>query len=541
MKSLKRFLFAFILLFVFCMVSCGKNNEKESSTKKSPDVTQVAKAESSGEEKEPTEAPTEIPSETPAENPTEEPTEVPTETPAETPTENPTEAPTEVPSPEPTVKEAEPEATETPKPTATETPKPAATATPKPAATSTPKPKATATPKPKATATPKPTATSTPKASSGIKINNYSSVAAAQSVPSNDATKFVSKMTVGFNLGNEFDAYNCTWLNNELDYESAWSGAKTTNKFLDTVYNAGFNTIRIPVSWHDHVDGNYNINKAWLNRVTEVVKYCYDKGMYVILNVHHDVDANYYYPTNDKYEQSAKYMKAVWSQLASHFSGYGERLIFESINEPRLTGTSIEWWVSNIDSQWGEAIENIVKLNQVFVDTVRATGGNNSKRFLMVPSYADAPDPALSGKFSLPNDSAKNRIILTFHTYSSYNFAQNTGNGSTTKFDNSVKNENLNQFKNLYNKYVKNGIPVVIGEFGCVDKNNEQDFTDYMSYVVGVSKQYGMRAVVWDNNAFNTTGAVKGSGAENKFGLINRKSCKIVKEAAIKAMMQYYK
>lgn len=374
---------------------------------------------------------------------------------------------------------------------------------------------------------------------SGTVINDYSSVVSAQSCKDTEGMRFISRMTVGINLGNQFDANNCSWVSNELDYEFAWSKAKTTDAYIDAVFNAGFNTIRIPVSWHDHVDGNYKISEAWLNRVSEVVKYCYDKGMFVILDIHHDVSQDYYYPTDAKYNQSAKYMTAIWKQLCEKFSDYGERLIFESINEPRLTGSGIEWWVSDIEGQWGEAIKNIVKLNQVFVDTVRASGGNNATRYLMVPSYADAPDPTVTKSFTLPNDAA-NHIIVTVHSYSPYDFAQNVWGGSTTSFNDSAKSENLRQLKLLYEKYVKNGIPVLIGEFGCVDKNNDQDFTNYVSYMVGVSKQYGMRAVIWDNNAFNTSGATSGGDAQDTFGLINRSTCQIVKPNAIDAMMQYY-
>lgn len=411
--------------------------------------------------------------------------------------------------------------------TPTSVPTPVTTKAP----TTTPTKKPTVTPTKKPTSTP----TATP-ASSNVTITKYSF--SQQSVPSNSAINFVNGMTVGWNLGNTFDATGCTWLSNKLDYEWGWLGNakyKTTTKLIDAVYNAGFNTIRIPVSWHDHVDSNYNIDSAWLARVTEIVDYCYDKGMYVIINIHHDVDTNYYYPSSAKLSQSTKYMEAIWTQLAKNFSGYGEKLIFEAINEPRLTGHNNEWWWTSSSADCVDALNCIMELNQVFVDTVRATGGNNATRYLMIPSYDSSYGPITMNNFSLPTDTASNKLIVTAHAYLSYNFAQNTS--GTNSFDNTSKNENLECMKQLYNRYVKNGIPVVIGEFGVIDKNNEQDLANYCSYVIGCAKSYGIRCAIWDNNAFLSSGS---TDYNNKFGIIDRATCEIKQPNMVKAMMQYF-
>lgn len=367
--------------------------------------------------------------------------------------------------------------------------------------------------------------------SSDITINKYSFT--SQSVPNNSAISFVNKMTVGWNLGNAFDAADCTWLSNHMDYEFGWCQVKTSTALIDAVYNAGFNTIRIPVSWHNHIDSNYKISADWLARVTEIVDYAYSKGMYVIIDIHHDVSKDYYYPSSDKLEQSTKYMQTIWKQLANNFSGYGERLIFESINEPRLVGHNNEWWYNSSNADCVDALNCIMKLNQVFVDTVRATGGNNAGRYLMIPSYDTAYGPITTSTFKLPTDSASNKLIVTAHAYLSYNFAGNTSGTST--FDSTAQKENKDCLSQLYNKYVKNGIPVIIGEFGAIDKNNEQDRTNYCSYFVGCAKSYGIRCVIWDNNAFRT-----GSDSGEKYGLIDRKTLEVKQPNLIQAMMQYF-
>ncbi len=473
-------------------------------------------------------------------------------TPEVKPTEGADDEPTETPGDEPEVTpEVSAAVTEAPgadvqvsvKPTSAPTKAPTKAPTAAPTKKPTSAPTKAPTKVPTATPTPTKAPTSAPASKyqtndNNVTVNKYSF--SNQSVPSNDATAFVSKMTVGWNLGNSFDAVDCSWISNELDYESAWCGAKCTNKLIDTLCAQGINTIRIPVSFKNHVDGNYNISSKWLNRVAEVVDYAYGKGMYVIINIHHDVGKDFYYPSDEKYEQSSKYVKTIWKQLATKFSGYGERLIFESINEPRLNAESgdsngaIEWGWSN-SYNFSQTVKNVCKLNQDFVDTVRAAGGNNATRYLMIPSYDTSPAFLTHSAFTMPTDTAKNRLIADAHIYSSYSFAQDSS--GTSKFNDAAKKENDNNLKSLYNSFVKKGIPVVITEFGAVDKNNSQDRADYLSYFTGRAKSYGIRVCYWDNNAFRTK---SDNNPESKFGLIDRSDCKVVYPNLIKAMTQYF-
>ena len=151
-------------------------------------------------------------------------------------------------------------------------------------------------------------------------------------------------------------------------------------------------------------------------RVQEIVDYAIEEGMYVIVNVHHDNDKQYFYPDETHYDRSASYLSAIWTQMAEAFKDYDDHLILESLNEPRLVGTKYEWWIDKNNDQCKDAVSCINTLNQLFVDTVRASGGSNATRWLLVPGYAASPDGALNDGFAMPNDTA-NRTILSVHAY----------------------------------------------------------------------------------------------------------------------------
>ena len=159
-------------------------------------------------------------------------------------------------------------------------------------------------------------------------------------IPDNEAMAFLKSIGVGWNLGNTFDAIKGDWNRkaDEMTVETSWVGVKTTEAMIDALQNAGFNAIRVPVSWHDHVDENNQISEKWLNRVQEVVDWIYSRGMHVILNIHHDEDQ--FLPTLEHKEASAQYVEAIWTQLAARFRDYDDRLIMEAMNEPRMVGGS---------------------------------------------------------------------------------------------------------------------------------------------------------------------------------------------------------
>ena len=364
-----------------------------------------------------------------------------------------------------------------------------------------------------------------------------------------DTEAILEDMGLGWNLGNSLDATG----GSGLDTETSWSNPKTTQALIDKVKSLGFNTVRVPVSWGKHVSGdNYTIDSAWLARVKEVVDYCYKNDMYVILNIHHDTKSSAsasgagYYPRSSAYSSSEKFVTSVWSQMAEYFKDYDYHLIFETLNEPRLIGTGYEWWFNkwSIPSEVKDAIDCINRLNQKAVDTIRNTGSNNKGRLIMCPGYDASIDGATVSGFKLPTDISgnKNRIALSVHAYSPYNFAMNVGSGSTSTYTSSIKNELQGLFSTLKSNFRDKGIPVVIGEFGSTDKNNTAERVKWATDYTALAKKNNIPCVLWDNNAFavyNGNNIVLNS---EYHGYINRKNNTVTSPAkdVIEALMKPY-
>lgn len=304
----------------------------------------------------------------------------------------------------------------------------------------------------------------------------------------------VKDMGAGWNLGNSLDA-----LGNGLASETAWGNPKTTKEMIDDICEAGFKTIRIPVSWGKHCDKNGNVDKDWMNRVKEVVDYAYGNGVYVILNSHHD---NSYYDiggcvkSEDTLNKSVKKMTTLWTQIANTFKDYDEHLIFETLNEPRTEGSAKEW-----SGGTAEEREVVYTLNEKIVSAIRKTGGNNAYRHIMVPTYAATSSTNILKQMKLPDD---DRIIVSVHAYSPYFFAMDA-NGSGTFTDNDKK-ELDKFFKELNSIFVSNGTPVVIGEFGATNKKNPDDRIAWAEYYVKGAGKYNIPCVWWDNNSGKRSG-----------------------------------
>ncbi|MDE6763288.1 MAG: cellulase family glycosylhydrolase, partial [Oscillospiraceae bacterium] len=250
------------------------------------------------------------------------------------------------------------------------------------------------------------------------------------------ANELTAKMGVGWNLGNTLDSIG-DWISGDLEHETAWGNVKTTKTMIDAVKKAGFKTVRIPVSWGEHMDSNGKVSSAWMDRVQEVVDYAYDNGMYVILNCHHD---NSWIKLTEKDEKtvSQKY-KYLWQQIAERFKDYDERLIFEGLNEPRTEGSAREW--SGGTSAEHKILNNYYK---VFVSAVRGKGGYNKTRFLMVAPYAASSSYSAMAALEIPDD---DRIIVSVHSYSPYSIALDTNSKDKT-FTDSGKREIDNVFSN---------------------------------------------------------------------------------------------
>ena len=271
---------------------------------------------------------------------------------------------------------------------------------------------------------------------------------------------------------------------------------------IDAVKAQGFNTVRIPVSWGNHTTGdNFTIDSKWLARVKEVVDYCIDNDMYVILNIHHDTSTQYYFPSSTYETQSVKFVKSIWTQVAKYFKDYDQHLVFETLNEPRLIGSNYEWWfdVNYPDNSVRDSINIVNTLNQTAVDAIRAAGGKNNDRCIMVPGYGASIEGCTTPYFKLPNDSTPNRLIVSVHAYKPYNFALNKYGTST--FVDEYEIDNI--FYNINSCFLDKGIPAIIGETSASNKNNTAERVKWAQYYMGKSAEYGVPCMLWDNNVFN--------------------------------------
>lgn len=313
------------------------------------------------------------------------------------------------------------------------------------------------------------------------------------------AKDLVAQMKVGWNLGNTMDATG----GSGIDAETSWGNITTTKMMIDAVKNAGFNVFRLPVSWGTHLDENYNVDPAWMDRVQEIVNYGIDNDMFVILNTHHE---EWYMPVESDVDEDLKELEALWTQIAERFKGYNEKLIFEGVNEPRLRGDGAEWTGTT------ESREIVNKYAKTFVETVRATGGNNADRCLMVTPYAASSSATNMQALEIPEDSDK--IIVSIHAYLPYSFALDTA--GTDVYDPNDKSI-PDLFENIKYYFLDNDIPVIIGEFGSVNKMNDEDRIQCVTDYLTTAKEYGVPCVWWDN------GTRVGDG-EN-FGLLDRTDC----------------
>lgn len=318
------------------------------------------------------------------------------------------------------------------------------------------------------------------------------------------STELIKELRIGWNLGNTLDAIGGSLLSSEM----SWGNPSTKEEIFLAVKEAGFNIIRIPVSWGNHIgsEPDYVIHSAWLDRVNEVVDYAIDNGLYVILNLHHE---EWHFPSYENLKKADQILRKIWLQIAERFKNYDEHLIFEGMNEPRMVDTPLEWTGGN-----AEAWDVINQLNHAFVQTIRESGGNNSYRHLMIPPYAASSDPKTWSEFIIPED---DKIIVSIHAYTPYNFALNAKGTDKWNPENSKDTGDIDYLmNNIYNTFISKGQPVIIGEFGAVDKDNKEDREQWSEYYVRKASEKGIPCIWWDNGAFVGVGEL--------FGILDRRS-----------------
>jgi len=342
----------------------------------------------------------------------------------------------------------------------------------------------------------------------------------AQTLPT--APQVASQINLGWNLGNTLEA---------ICGETAWGNPATNQALINAVKAAGFNAIRIPVSWNCHItDGSTNIPADWMTRVKQVVDMAIGQNMYVIINIHWDGGWLQDHVTfADQAAVNAR-QQALWTQIANTFKTYDQHLLFAGTNEVH----------ADYGTPTSEHITVQQSYNQTFVNTVRATGGNNASRTLVVQTYNTNVQHGLNF-FSLPSDSIANRLIVEVHNYDPYDFTINP-NGACNYWGSPYPDSGSNCnwayesyfdgiFAQVRSKWVDQGVPVILGEYGVETRpgKNLEARAYWNEYVNRAAALNGIKTFYWDNGAPSTG---------NTFRIFDRSTGAVVDQAVLDAILR---
>ncbi|MYM22221.1 cellulase family glycosylhydrolase [Duganella sp. FT135W] len=315
-----------------------------------------------------------------------------------------------------------------------------------------------------------------------------------------------AQMSPGWNLGNSMEA---------IGGETAWGNPPANQALFTAVKAAGFKTVRIPLSWTQYADANYNISASWMARVKEVVDAARSAGLYVIINVHWD--GGWLQPTYAAQSAANARLAKFWTQIATTFQYYDDYLLFAGTNEVMVTDVYTAPTAENIAVQNG--------FNQVFVNTVRGTGSNNAQRHLIVQGYNTNIDYTYATN-TVPTDTATSRMMMEVHFYDPYNFTLNTSSaiwqwGSIATDSTATEtwaNESYvdTQFQKMKTRFVDKGVAVVLGEYAASLRTEYDTAGKYRQYwdqyITKSAYQHGLVPVYWDN----------GPSSNHQSGLFNR-------------------
>ena len=308
--------------------------------------------------------------------------------------------------------------------------------------------------------------------------------------------EIVEDMGVGINLGNTFDSTG-DWFHDVPGQETAWGSPIITKKIIQGYADAGFGVMRLPVTWTVLMDKDGSINADFIDRVEEVAGWILDSGMYCILNSHHDGWSEKFY---DDEAAAMELYEKMWKQICERFKDYGEKLMFESMNE---VGFDKLWNRYGGTQGKAEAFDMFNKINQKFVDIVRASGGNNGERHLLIAAYWTDINLACDEMFEMPDD-PEGRCAVSVHYYTPATFCilsedADWGKARTDWGSEADYNELNTQFDMMKEHYIDKGIPVIVGEFGCATSNKSREVAElWLNSVTEAALSGKLCPVLWD-------------------------------------------
>lgn len=316
--------------------------------------------------------------------------------------------------------------------------------------------------------------------------------------------ELVKEMGVGINLGNTFESMGSGA--SVQNYETAWGSPVITREMIQGYADCGFGVLRVPVAWTNMMTGNYDISPEYLARVKQIVDWALDSGMYVILNIHWDGGWFSKFAEDEHKDECMYKYSRIWEQLTKEFKNYGDKLMFESLNEEGGWETIWNRYSNEGDKEKSYSLLN--EINQAFVDIVRESGGNNKERHLLIAGYNTDFHLTCDELYKMPDDPA-GRCAVSVHYYTPSTFAilerdADWGKARTewgTDADYAELEANMKMVKE---RFIDNGIPVIIGEFGTSTKNKTDEMVRlYLTSVCEEAYSNGLCPVLWDvTNAF---------------------------------------
>lgn len=356
----------------------------------------------------------------------------------------------------------------------------------------------------------------------GSMLSAFPATVSAAGLSGLDAKGITSQMVIGWNLGNTLECSNTNFKSNAnpAKFAKAWGQPEPTAELVQTVKDAGFNTIRIPVTWYEKLEWDessqmYVVNDQWMNYVKQVVDYAYDRDMFIILNVHHEDFINVAQFTDETYADASEKLEDIWTQVSETFADYDQHLIFEGMNEPRQTGNPnvSEWGNGSGDN--GYSWQYINNLNKVFADTVRGQGSSaNKERLLMMPAYVATSDSTAIKNLQIPENAGN--VAISVHAYSPYFFTMDTSSYANHEFPGAsgygedYESSLTNLFNGLDQMQKEKNAPIIIGEFSASDFDNTESRVNWAKSYLSKAKAAGIPCVLWDNDALNNGGESHG-------------------------------